>query len=261
MSGSESLPLRQLQQSFFGHLTGSPGAIIEHVQSTADWSAEQRLHIYASGYRLRLKEAISTDFDCLFSYLGDEMFELLMDAYIDKYKSQHPSLRYYSQHMTELLSQQAPFSSYPELLEIAKIEQAFNFSFDAANCTTIGIQRIAQITAEDWEALRINFHASVQILPLKTNSLAIWKALSEEQAPPASIEQSTAWIIWRQDLVSLYRNLSEAESCVLNMAMDGANFSQLCVSMLEFVDEDQAAMQVMTFLQTWISEKMVCQLG
>ena len=252
--------LRQLQQSFFGHLVASPTDIAEHIQSTAVMSADDRLELYASGYRLRLKEAISTDYDRLYSYLGDEMFEQLMDAYIDAYQSHHPSLRYYSQHMTELLSQQAPFSDYPELLELAKIEQAFNDSFDAATCTTVGIERISELAQEDWPLMTIKFHSSIRVLHLDTNSFQIWKALSEDQSPPALVNEFSNWVIWRKNLVSRYRALSEPEAVALDLVLKGTNFSELCEKLLDYFDEEQTPVQAITYLQTWINEKMVCQL-
>jgi len=262
MSASETnaADLRQLQQSFFGHLVGESTDVVEHIQSTPDHSAEQRVHIYASGYRLRLKEAISTDFDTLFSYLGDDMFEQLMDLYIDTYQSHHPSLRYYSQNMCTLLSTQEPFLNYLELLELARIEQTFNHSFDAADCDTIGIDHIAQIAPEAWAELRIQFHASMTLLPLQKNSFAIWKALSEEQNPPEALVEPSIWMIWRKDLVSRYREVSEAESQLLTLAISGANFTQLCKAMLTYCEEDQAPAQVIGLLQNWINDQLVCDL-
>lgn len=252
--------LRQLQQSFFGHLIGEKTDVVTSIQSTKDHSAEQRLSIYASGYRLRLKEAISTDFDKLFSYLGDDLFEQLMDAYIDTYQSHHPSLRYYSKNMTELLSKQLPFSNYPELLELALVEQTFNHSFDAADGKTMTIDKLAAIAPEVWAELTIQFHASVSLLKLEKNSLSIWKALSEETNPPEAILEASIWMIWRKDLVSRYREVSIAEYQILNLAIKGANFTELCDAMLAFSDEEQAPAQVIGLLQNWINEKIVCQL-
>ena len=253
--------LRQLQQSFLAQLLGAPSKIVEHIQSTPDTSAQQRLSIYASGYRLRLKEAITTDHDCLHGYLGDERFEQLMDDYIDKYYSQHASLRYYSQHITELLSQQQPFSDYPELLEIAKIEQAFNNSFDAANCTTIGVEQLGQIAADSWPGLQLQFHASVQLLSCKYNSFPIWKALSEKQTPAALEKDTTTWLVWRKDLVSRYRALDDAQANALTQAMQGANFAELCEGLLDYFDEAEIPTHAITFLQNWINERMVCDIS
>jgi hypothetical protein len=253
--------LKQLQESFFGHLVGQQTDAVNHIISTPDRTSEQRLHIYASGYRLRLKEAITTDFDRLFSYLGDELFEQLMDAYIDRYQSQHTSLRFYSQHMIEMLQSTEPFCLYPEILELAQIEQSFNDSFDAADSNTIGIQELALIEAEAWEHLRIQFHASVQLLDLQTNSFLIWKSLADEQTPPAAIKETSSWLVWRKELVSRFMPLSEAEACIFRLALQGKNFVQLCEALNDFVDEQQTAMQMMSFLQGWIDEKMVCRLS
>jgi hypothetical protein len=252
--------LRELQQSFMKHLLGTPSEVIEHIQSTTDASAKQRLGIYASGYRLRLKEAITSDFGCLHGYLGDAMFDHLMDCYIDKYQSQHPSLRYYSQHITELLTQQKPFADFPQLVEIANIEQAFNNSFDATDCTAIDIEYLGQIAVESWPTLKIQLHASVQLLSCNHNSFAIWKALTEENTPPALIKENSTWLIWRKDLISRYRALSDAETCALAHAMQGDNFSDLCEGLLEHFDEELTPVKAVTFLQTWVNEMMVCRI-
>ena len=253
--------LKQLQQSFFGHLIGEQTDVVTHIQSTPDRTADQRLHIYASGYRLRLKEAISTDYDKLFSYLGDDLFEQLMDEYIDTYKSNHPSLRYYSKNMAELLSMKEPFLNYPELLELAQIEKTFNHSFDAADCDTITVESLAVIEPEAWAGLAIQFHTSMTLLPLEKNTFAIWKALSEEENPPQAILENSVWMIWRKDLISRYREVSEAENHILSLAMKGSNFTELCEAMLTYCDEDQAPMQVIGLLQNWINEQLVCNLS
>lgn len=253
--------LRQLQQSFFGYLIGLPSAVVEHIQSTPDTSAEQRMGIYATGYRLRLKEAIETDYERLYSYLGDELFDQLMDCYIDKYHSHHPSLRYYSQHMTELLASQEPFSGNPELVEIAAIEQAFNFSFDAANCAAIQVEQLAQFPPDDWPSMQIQFHPSIRLLSCNYNSFPIWKALADEQPPPSLEQEASTWMVWRRDLVSRYRPLSDAEARALDLMMHGANFSELCEGLLEYLDEESTPQQAVTYLQAWINDKMVCQLS
>ena len=256
--------LRELQQSFMKHLHGEGSEyaegseIVQHIQSTPDASAQRRLDIYAIGYRLRLKEAITHDFDCLHGYLGDDLFDQLMDSYITQYPSQHPSLRYFSQHLVELLSTQKPFADYPEIIEIAKIEQAFNHSFDATDCTTLSTENLSEITVESWPRLQIKFHDSVQLLPCKYNSFAIWKAISEEDKPPVLTQDNTTWVIWRKDLISRYRALDDTETYALTLLIEGGNFSELCEGLLDYFDEEQTPAQAVTYLQTWLNEMMIC---
>jgi len=253
--------LRQLQQAFFGHLLSKPTDIIDHIESTAGTSAEQRLHIYASGYRSRLKEAISTDYERLHGYLGEPLFEQLMDDYIDKYQSHHPSLRYYSQYMPAFLAHQAPFSEHPEIAEIARIEQALNISFDAANCIAIATEQLAELTPDKWPSMRLQFHASTQLISCNYNSFQIWKAISEEQTPPGLEQETSTWLVWRKDLISQYRALTGAEAHMLELALTGADFSTLCEALLGYYDEEQTPRQAVIYLQSWINEMMVCELS
>ncbi|MCK5360966.1 MAG: putative DNA-binding domain-containing protein [Gammaproteobacteria bacterium] len=253
--------LRQLQQSFMGYLLGEASPVVEQIESSADTSAQQRLDIYATGYRLRLKEAIMSDYGRLHFYLGDESFELLMDRYIDKYHSPHTSLRYYSEHIEALLAEHKPFSEVPELVEIARIERAFNDSFDSANCNTMKIEQLAQIQPEDWPEVHLQFHSSLKVLPCEYNSFPIWKALSEEETPPTLVKENSSWIVWRKELVSRYRTLSDEEADALNMAMAGGSFGEICKKLLDHFDEETTPQQAIFFLQTWINEKMVCQLS
>ncbi len=253
--------LRELQQSFFGYVLGVPGDMTQRIESTADTSAEQRMGIYASGYRLRLKEALETDFDRLYSYMGDALFEQLMDRYIDTHVSHNPSLRYYSQHLCALLETQKPFSNVPELLEIAHIEEAFNHSFDAKNARATQMAELAQLPEDAWPTLTLQFDASIRILLCEYNSFPIWKALSEDQTPPPLEKDPTPWLVWRKDMVSRYRAMEDAEAKALDKAMGGANFSEICEVLLEHFDEHDTPVRAIGYLQTWINEKMICGLG
>ena len=88
--------LRKLQQEFLGYLLDdSAVSIVERIESSPKHSAEQRMTYYGNAYNMRLKEALSTDYERLHSYLGDDLFETLMQHYIESYPSHHPSLRYF----------------------------------------------------------------------------------------------------------------------------------------------------------------------
>ena len=141
--------LRKLQHEFLGYLLDdSAVGIVERIESTPRRSAGQRMAFYGNAYTLRLKEALSTDYERLHSYLGDDLFETLMQLYIESYPSHHPSLRYFGQHMVELVERQEPFKQLPEVAEISRIEKAFGDSFDAANHPPAHLRQLAQLQPE-----------------------------------------------------------------------------------------------------------------
>jgi len=251
--------LHELQHRFMDYLLAESTAVVNDIESTSMLGAEDRLDIYASAYKLRLKEAITTDYDKLASYLGDEQFDQLMERYIDQYPSHADSLRYFSVNLPELVRDEAPFNQVKELYEIALIERAFANSFDAKDLQFATLDELASLPAEAWATLQFSFQESVQILHLKYNSFPIWKALSDEGKPPKSERTGlTEWVLWRRsNLVSHYRVLSKAESLLIDLAIKGESFPVMCERLLDFFSEEETPMKAIGFLQSWIQEEML----
>jgi len=252
--------LRDLQQAFLGHLLGEGSPIVGAIESTADASVAARLSIYATGYRLRLKEALETDYPRLHAYLGDTLFDRLADAYIDRYRSHGTSLRGYSRHMGELLGELPPFSDLPVLGEIERIERAFNHSFDAADRPPPTPGLLEQMPPAAWPGMRPILHPSVTLLPLRYNSFAIWQALANETQPPEPTEAPTTWLIWRRSLVSRYRALPAPEAEVLHAIRDGEPFGTLCERLLEHFAAEAVPREAVLLLQSWLTEQVVATL-
>jgi hypothetical protein len=251
--------LRDLQRRFMGYLLKQSVAIIANVQSTPVLSAKDRLDIYASAYKLRLKEAITSDYGKVASYLGDDQFNQLMERYIEKHPSHTTNLRYFSVNLPELVRDEAPFNSLAELYELACIERAFADSFDAKCIHYATLAELSTLPEQAWETLQFNFQSSLQILWLEHNTFPIWKALSDDNIPPKS-EKTTAsaWVLWRgSDLISHYKVLSGAEAAVLGLALDGETFAVICEKLLVFFSEEETPMKAIGFLQSWITEEML----
>lgn len=254
--------LRKLQHEFLGYLLeDSAPAIVERIESTPQRSAEQRMSYYGQAYILRLKEALSTDYERLHCYLGDELFDRLMMQYIETYPSQQSSLRYFGQHMLQLVEAIEPFKSLTEVAEITHIEQAFANSFDAADCQCVTQSQLAQLAPEAWSSLTLRLHNSVQLLPQRYNSFQIWKMLENEQIPPEKTPDNTTWLIWRYDLISQYRALDSAELTALTIATSTGSFTQICEAMLNHFSEEEVPLKAVGYLQQWISDQMVCEIN
>lgn len=250
--------LRKLQHEFMDYLLDdSTVGIVERIESNTQCAAAERMKFYGNAYTLRLKEALSTDYERLHSYLGDELFDNLMQHYIDSHPSHHPSLRYFGQHMIELVEQVEPFKSLTEVAEITRIEQAFANSFDAADYPCVSLDQLAQIDPERWASLTLHFHDSVQLLPQQYNSFQIWQALANEETPPKKTLCNTTWLIWRQDLVSHYRALESAELTALTIAISTGNFAEMCEALLEHFSEQETPLKAVGYLQQWVNDHMV----
>src|SRR5512141_742854 len=121
--------LDSLQDCFQAHVLTGKGAILAEISPDVRPSAAARLAIYANGYRLRLLEALSSDFPALHTLVGDELVEQIGRSYIDVHPSTHFSIRYFGQHLSAFLARTVPYADTPALSEMAALEWSLSLSF------------------------------------------------------------------------------------------------------------------------------------
>jgi hypothetical protein len=254
--------LLKLEHSFKDCMLDETLDMQGQVVSDAKASAEERVHVYVEGYRLRLLEILEDNFSGLRGLLGDEQFDQMGRAYIAAHPSTHPSVRWFSQELPEFLNATAPYDAHPHLAEMAAFEWAQGLAFDAADVPSLDMQALATVPPDAWGQVKFQFHPSVQRLDLESNMPKFWQALAAEQEPPAiSDEEPASWLLWRKDLDTHWRSLSEDEAAMLDSAQDGANFGELCESLCQWHAPEGVAMQAASYLKLWLSDGLVTGIG
>src|SRR5271155_3555088 len=111
------------QQSDFqrGILTADQSVLAEILDSPQE-KREVLFGVYQHAYGSRLVEAMRNDHKLLHSYLGDEMFDTMGEAYLAAHPSQHPNLRWFSSSLPKFLKSTEPYSNYPVLSDLAALE-------------------------------------------------------------------------------------------------------------------------------------------
>ena len=140
--------LRALQQDFQHYVLLPDGRMDNQVGASAQASAQERLGIYANAYRLRLLEALDTDFPGLHTLVGDEEFDRLGRAYIDAHPSQHFSLRWYGHQVAAFLRATPPYADHPVLAEMAQFEWAMSLAFDADDSPLVTVEDMLALPPE-----------------------------------------------------------------------------------------------------------------
>ena len=74
-----------------------------HVQESGLIDVNTRLGIYKNAYQVRLQETIDTDHTVLGQYLGDDLYQLMMNDYITQHPSHQFSLRHFSDELPNFL--------------------------------------------------------------------------------------------------------------------------------------------------------------
>jgi hypothetical protein len=243
------------QQSDFqrGILTGDDKVLAEILDSPKE-KREVLFGVYKYAYGSRLVDALRNDHKLLHSYVGDEMFDEIGQAYVAANPSQNPNLRWFSQGLPDFLKT-ASYGEYPILSDLAALEKALNDAFDAKDAPVVGLTDMAGFAPEAWNDLKFEAHPSSCRLDLSTNVAAVWLSLKSEEMPPdaVALEQPARLLIWRQDVTPMFRELSVEEAMMWDEASGGIPFGVLCSMLATYDDPDGAAARGAGYLHGWIT--------
>src|SRR5690606_13210963 len=127
---SRMTTLATLQASFQRHVLGHEERFSDRIATPPAGSAEERIAIYRDAYRIRLREALASNYARLESLLGEAAFAEIADAYIEAQPSTFRSIRWFGDALPALL--EAALPAKPWLAELAQWEWAIAAAFDAA---------------------------------------------------------------------------------------------------------------------------------
>ena len=255
--------LAQLQQAFQAYLlddnAGKSNATRrKFIINDTKVGAKKRLGIYHDAYRLRIVEALGTAYSNVKKLLGDHFFSTTARGYLSLHPSTNPNLRWYGAHMADYLKTALP--QHPIAAELAAFEWALALTFDSHDAPTVHLQDLAAIAPEAWGDLHFKFHADVQFFTTQHNTVAVWKALEVDEAPPkASAAEHYLWLIWRQHLNANFRSIDDAEANALRLVMAGASFGDLCEALYESAGDD-ATPQAAQYLAGWLQVGLISAL-
>lgn len=255
--------LIQLQQQFQDFLLNGKTEIISSVLSTSEVSVEQRLAIYRDAYNLRLIESLSTSFPMLHSYLGTEAFQKMCRNFIEANPSHYRSIRWYGDVMPSFLGNYYK-KTYAFLAELADFEWKMTLAFDAPDASIVTLDEMAAVSPNSWVTLSFVLHPSVQRVNYFWNSLALWRALIDDEELPSLKEekQPCSWLLWRSsDYLIQYYSLAKEEAWMIDGVQQGFSFAVLCEGLCEWIAADQVAMTAASYLKNWISKGIIAALN
>ncbi|HEY6281819.1 MAG TPA: DNA-binding domain-containing protein [Burkholderiales bacterium] len=251
--------LSDLQKEFQDYVFKRDRHMEREVVGTRRASSKTRLGIYSSAYRLRLLEALDTDYPALRALAGDEHFEKLGYAYIESHPSPYYNMRWYGGELAQFLKTTPPYNEHPVLSEMAAFEWIMALAFDAPNDPVVTVDDMAKVPAEAWPDLVFMPHASLQRLNLEWNVPVFWKAVDKKEQPelPLKNEFPVGWVLWRRELNIYFRSMSVEEAWATDAMRSGNTFAEICSGLCEWIDELQVAQHAAGLLKGWIAEGMI----
>jgi hypothetical protein len=242
-------------------LTGDP-AIDAEIGGDSEEFRNARLAIYRDAYRLRLAEVLGSDYEILHGYLGDEPFDAMARDYIAAHPSTFRNVRWFGGKLADFLRATPPYAAHPVLAELAQFEWTLGLAFDAPDQDAVRFEDVAAVLPEAWAGLRFAPHPGLRILKLRSNAVAIWKAIGNDEAPPQaeSLAAPVAWAVWRKRHSPFFRSLEIDEAWALNAMLAQASFGEICSGLCEWNSAEDAAPRAAGMLRGWVEEGWIAGL-
>ena len=256
------MSLATLQQEFQNYVLQHADGIGDKIEPGPLGDHQHRLEIYHDAYRLRLIEALSTDFEALTATMGAQEFARACRAYVEARPSPFRNVRWYGGGFAAFLRDTPPWRDQPWLGDIALFEWTLTLAFDAADAHCVGFADLAALHADEWTTLGFRLHPAARTVDLRANAPAIRKAVDLGLAapPPALADLAQTWLVWRKDLSPHFRSLSLPEAWALQRARAGCTFPAICAGLCEWFEPEQAAGAAAGWLRTWVDDGLIAAL-
>lgn len=252
--------LVSLQEALQRHLLEDDEAIASELVSPFKGSLDERLAVYANGYRWRLIDALQKEYALLHHYLGDDAFIELSDAYIDEYPSRFYSISEFTKLLPQFLSKYQPHQSY--LSELAQLISALSLSLEAVDAQFLSPEALAKIPIQNWPSLCFKYHPSVHYFSFQWNTFSLWKTLVQKTVFPTMTKENSYCIVWRKELQSYANSLVESEAVIIQAFQAGSCFAEVCeiVCARGLVSETEAATLLANCLTRWLNDHLISEV-
>jgi hypothetical protein len=253
--------LQALQQQMLQAVLAEKALPLHAIRSDAIADAGSRLAIYQHGYRIRLRDALSSEFTGLQCLVGPR-FDALLDRYIDAHPSEHYNIRWYGSGVAAFLDYARPWREKPQLGEMARLDWAISTAFDAVDESSVDISDLAAVPPEGWAQLRLSLQQNLQVLPCMHNIEACRRAADRGERRPRlqRFAQARQMMVWRHAMTVRYRRLDEDEWQVLGAALRGEPFASLCERLTSYHEESAAMIRMVTLLKGWLEAGLIARL-
>lgn len=230
---------------------------------------DELLHVYQSGYRLRLEGFFHEDHPGLRSLLGEEVFEALIREFIDANPPRDRNARWYTTGLPDYMAAAERWREEKGAVSMALFERAMVDAFDAPDASSQTVQALAAFSPEESPGLVFAFHPSLHLLEVSAGTLAAYLAMDAEegdggdeaaaaedgQAPDPDALETVA--IWRCNEETVFRELEADEYLALNEARAGQAFGDIC-QMAAFQHAGEIEPQRLAqFLASWFEDGLI----
>lgn len=189
-------------------------------------SSAERIGIYRHMYRARMFDTLAADYPCLRRFLGEDRFASLVEAYVSEFPSSSYTLNRLGDRLPDFLAAPRGLPRQAFLHDLARLELAMTFSFDAEEAPPLDADAIAAMPAGAWEHARLEPIPALRLLEARYPVGLYADAVRDGVKPPPMRPRRSWMAVYRRDYLLYRLDLAPAGYKLLSALAAGLPLAQ-----------------------------------
>ncbi len=219
------------------------------VRAKESFTPQEQLAVYVNGYRYRLYDATAEDYPVLKTYIGDDAFERLINAFIEANPSVHFNIARYTTRLPDYLH---TLLDDPFAQELATLEGTIARLADPDETEPLQASQLAGLTPEAWMASTLHPRTAMVLMTLQYPVNDYYLAVKDGESMPELQAQENHLSVFRHEDVVWRMPLAAQEFKLLQTLFAGRSIEQA----LATVQNEAEEAELMTNLSQWFSRWM-----
>ncbi len=204
-----------------------PSRVEDVVRPSATLTAAERIDIYHGMYRLRMAEALETDYPGLAHFLGPDAWADLVAAYVTAHPSRSYTLNVLGRRLPEWLAAGADVPRRAFCADLARLEWAVCESFDAEEAGHLDAADILSLAPEDWPEARLVPSPALRLVRLGWNAGAWLDSLKDDaHEHPRPRRAAARVVVFRRDYAVYRREMGRSAFALVADLAAGRSIGQ-----------------------------------
>lgn len=223
-----------------------------------DGTDARGMAVYANNYRGQLVACLRETYGKTVLWLGDDTFDAVASRYIDGHAPSSWTLDAYGESFVQHLERSYPVDD--EVAELAWLDWHLRRAFSGSDAEAIEVR---DLVADDWDRIELEFVPTLRFRRMRSNAVAIWRALADGVSPPApqAVDEGIGARVWRQGFSPQFASMTADETACLDLALTGASFGELCALLRRTHDAERTTRIAGGCLGAWTAEGMIHKLA
>lgn len=224
----------------------------EWIRSKEGFAPAAQLAVYVNAYRYRLYDVTAEDYPVLKYYLGPDVFDGMIEKFINTAQSSHFNIGKYASHLPDFVTKHLPADVFAQQLTL--LENAVTQMMDPEETEPLTPGHLAGMTEDMLLSSRLHLRKALQLFELDYDVNAYYIAVKNGDMPAISARKKTYIAVFRHEDVVWRMELGVHEYALLHTLFEGMTVGAALEKIQnEYgVSEEAMAVNLAEWFSRWI---------